>query len=171
MKRIIFVALLLCGCMSTRNGSHGVSTSGVRAAVESAACATRNATHQTATAKASLQVAEAKSRELLTVASPAERPLVVELQTALEETHTALDGVQGQLKTAAGALTDSSTQVEVLQTQISADEAQLAQALETAARMERGRDFWRAVVWKLALLSLALGVWTFRKPLLLVCGL
>ena len=105
------------------------------------------------------------------MASPAERPLVVELQTALEETHTALDGVQGQLKTAAGALTDSSTQVEVLQTQISADEAQLAQARETAARMERGRDFWRAVAWKLALLSLALGVWTFRKPLLLVCGL
>jgi chromosome segregation ATPase len=157
--------------MSTKNGVHNASTYGVRAAVESAACATRNATHETAAAKASLQVAEAKSREWLTVASPAERPLALELQTALEETQSDLNGVEGQLKKANGALTDSSTQVEVLQTQISADEAELSQAREAATRMQAGRDFWRAAAWKLALLSLALGVWSFRKPLLMLCGL
>ena len=157
--------------MTTKSGVHNVATSGVRVAVESAAWATRNATHQTAAAKASLQVAEAKSRELLTVASPAERPLAVALQGALEETQTALDDVQVQLKTAEGALADSSTQVETLQKQISANETELAQARDTAARMQTSRDFWRATTWKLALLALALGVWSFRKPLLLLCGL
>ncbi|MEI8234120.1 MAG: hypothetical protein WCH57_05485 [Verrucomicrobiota bacterium] len=171
MKRILFLAFLLCGCVSARHGVHHAAASGVRVAVESAAGAARNATRQTAAARASLQVAEAKSRELLTVVSPTARPLAVELQAALEETQTALDGVQVQLKAAQGALADSFTQVEALQKQVSADETALGQARETAARMQAGRDFWRAAAWKLALLALALGVWTVRKPLLLLCGL
>jgi chromosome segregation ATPase len=171
MKRYLLLVFLLCGCTSPRHDVPTVSTFGVRAAVDSASYATQSAAHRTAAANASLRVAEAKSRELLTVASAAERPLAEELHTALEQSQTAMDGVQEQLKTAQGALADSSTQAETLQTQISAQETALAQARETAAGMQTARDFWRAAAWKLALLSLALGVWTLRKPLLAFCGL
>jgi len=168
MKRLTLLAVLLCGCMHTQKD--WVSTARVQASVESATRATQNAAQRTEAAEVSLHVAAAKSRELLTVASPAERPLVVQLESALEETQTELNGVQGQLKTAGGALVDSSGQLETLQKQIRAMDAELGQAREAANRLQAGRDFWRASAWKLALLALALGFWTFRRPLMALCG-
>ena len=168
MKRLTLLAILLCGCVHTQKD--GVSTLRAQAAVGSAARATQNAAQSTAAAKVSLRLAAAKSRELLTVASPAERPLVVQVEAALEETQTEVDRVQGQLKTADCALADSSGQLEVLQKQIRAMDAELEQAREAANRLQSSRDFWRASAWKLALLALALGLWTFRRPLIALCG-
>ncbi|MEI7957900.1 MAG: hypothetical protein WCI40_02230 [Verrucomicrobiota bacterium] len=168
MKRLTLLAVLLCGCMHTHKDC--LSTVRVQAALESAAHSTQNATQRTATAQVSLRLATAKSRELLTVASPSERPLLVQLEAALEQTQTELDGAQQQLKSADGALEDSSWQLEALQNQLRAMDAELGKAREAANRLQAGRDFWRASAWKLALLALALGVWTFRKPLIALCG-
>ena len=147
-----------------------ISDARVQATVQSATRATQNATQHTAAAKVSLRLAEAKSRELLTVASPSERPLLVQLRSSLEQTQTELDGAQQQLKSADGALEDSSWQLEALQNQLRAMDAELGKAREAANRLQAGRDFWRASAWKLALLALALGLWTFRKPLIALCG-
>jgi len=170
MKRLLLLALLLCGCVSAPKDVRTASVAGVKASVESAAWATRSATQRAAAAKASLQTATAKSREWLTVASPAERPLAVQLESALEETRKELDGVQEQLHAADGALADSSGAMELLQKQVHAMGADLDAANAAENRMSAARDFWRASAWKLALLALALGVWTFRRPLLALCG-
>lgn len=157
--------------MSTQKGVQHLSTSAVQASVDSAACAARHATQRTEAAEASLQVAAAKSRELLTLATPAQRPVALQLETALEETQTELTDVQEQLKEADDALEDSSGQLETLQKQVRTMGDELTAAQKEAEQMQAGRDFWRACAWKLALLSLALGVWTMRKPLLALAGL
>ncbi len=61
------------------------------------------------------------------------------------------------------AMQENQAALETMQTQT----AELAKTKEHA---EAGRDFWRGTAWKLALLSLALGIWTFRRPLLALCG-
>ena len=169
MKQLLLLALLLGGCAAVPKDVRG-PVSGVKAAVESAAWATRNAKQHTAAAKVSLQLATAKTRELLTIASPAERPLAMQLESSLAETQTELNGVQEQLRAADGALADSSGEVDVLQKRMSATEKELVTARNEANRSSASRDFWRACTWKLALLALALGVWTFRRPLLAMCG-
>ena len=169
MKQLIFLALLLGGCATVPKDVRGPA-SGVKAAVESAAWATRNAKQRAAAAKVSLQLATAKTRELLTLASPAERPLAMQLESGLAETQTELNGVQEQLRAADGALADSSGEVDALQKRMSATETELVAARDAANRSRAGRDFWRACTWTLALLVLALGVWTFRRPLLALCG-
>ena len=168
MKRLTLLALLLCGCVNTQR--HGITTARVQTAVEAAARATQYAAQRTAAAKISLRVAAAKARELLVVASPAERPLVVQLESALEDTQREMNAVQDQLKTADVALVDSSGQLETLQKQLRAMDAELGQAREAANRLQAGRDFWRASTWKLSMLALALGLWTFRRPLIALCG-
>ena len=168
MKRLTLLAVFLCGCM--HNNHDLISDAHVQATVQSATRATQNATQHTAAAKVSLRLAEAKSREVLTAASPAERPLLVQLGSSLEQTQTELDGAQQQLKAADEALADSSGQLDIFQKQLRAMDAELTKARQAANRLQEGRDFWRAIAWKLALLSMALGVWTFRKPLIALCG-
>ena len=171
MKRLALVAWVLCGCMSTQKGIQHASTSAVQASVDSAAWAARHATRHTEAARASLEVAAAKSREWLTVASPSERPLALQVGAALETARTELDGARQQLAAAEGALAASSGELETLQKQVRVTSDELASAQTEANRLKAGRDFWRACAWKLALLSLALGVWTLRKPLLALAGL
>lgn len=171
MKPLAIVAFLLCGCMSTQKGVNYPSTSAVQMAVEAAAGSTRKAAQSTAAAKGSLRVAAAKSQELMVVANPAQRPLVMQLQTALETTQTELDAAQVSLNSAGGALADSTGALDGLQKQIREMGSALARAQEEADRTKASRDFWRACVWKLALLSLALVVWVVRKPLLALAGL
>ena len=74
------------------------------------------------------------------------------------------------MKAADEALADSSGQLDIFQKQLRAMDAELTKARQAANRLQEGRDFWRAIAWKLALLSMALGVWTFRKPLIALCG-
>jgi len=168
MKGCYLLALLLCGCMGAQK--NGLSTSRVQTSMECAAHATQSAIKRAAAANDSLRVAKAKSRELLTVATPSERPLALQVESALEETRTELDGVQEQMKTADEALANSSEQLENLQTQLCARDAELRKAHGEASRLQAGRDFWRACAWKLGLLALAFGMWTFRRPLLALCG-
>jgi chromosome segregation ATPase len=170
MKRLACLAMLLCGCVSPQKDTRNVSTAGVQAAVESAACSARKATQRTEAAEGALRVAAAKSRELWTVASPSERPLVVQLETAVDETKTELNSAREQMNATEAALADSTRQTEALQNEISAMGAELNKARDEANRMQAARDFWRASAWKLALLALALGLWTFRRPLLALCG-
>ena len=157
--------------MSTKQGNNYPSTAAVQVAVEAAAGSTRKAAQSTAAAKGSLRVAEAKSQELLVLANPTERPIVVQLQTALQTTQSELETAQSELNSANGALADSSGALDGLQKQIREMGSALTQAQEEADRMKAARDFWRACVWKLALLSLALGLWAARKPLLALAGL
>lgn len=171
MKRLAIVALLLCGCMSTQKGVDYPSAVTAQMAVKSAAGSTRKAARNTVSAKEALRVAAAKSHELLVLANPVERPIVVQLQTALETTQTELEQAQTELDSANGSLAESSGALDGLQKQIREMGSALTQAQEEADRMKAARDFWRACVWKLALLSLALGVWAFRKPLLAIAGL
>jgi len=170
MKRGVLLALLLCGCAGARRDGNNVSVAGVQATVDCAALAARNATRHTAAAKVSLQVASAKSRELLAVVNSDERPLVVELSSALDQAHVELSGVQEQLNAAEGALTDSSQQIGAVQEHVRVLGSELGKAQEAVNQLKAGRDFWRACVWKLSLLALALGLWTFRKPLIAICG-
>ena len=170
MKRLITLAFLLCGCTGARTNVQQFPTANVRAAVESATRATQNATQRAAAARVSLRLAVAKSQELLTVASPGERPLVMQLDAALEQTQTELNATQEQLKTADGALADSADQLTTVQKQLCATDAELAKSREKVNGLEASREFWRASAWRLALLALALGLWTFRKPLLALCG-
>jgi len=157
--------------MSTQKSVTYPSTSALQMAMEAAAGSTRKAAQSTAAAKGSLRVAAAKSQALLAMATPAERPLVIQLQTAIDSTQTELDAAQAQLNSANGALADSSGALEGLQKQVREMGSELAKAQEEANRMKAARDFWRACTWKLTLLSLALGVWTFRKPLMALAGL
>ena len=143
---------------------------GVGASLDSATVAARNATLRTVEAKAALQTAAAKVRALLLVANPAERPLALQLEGALGQTQTALDGTQEQLRLADGALAESSRQIDTLEKEVCDLGSQLDKQREAVNRMQAGRDFWRASAWKLALLALALGVWTLRRPLLAMCG-
>lgn len=170
MKRLALLAVLLCGCVSPQRDVRNVSTVGIQTAVESAAWSAKKATQRVAAAKASLQIASAKSRELLTVASLNERPLVEQLETALQETQSELSAAQEQMSATGGALADSAGQLEVLQKEVRSMSAELGKAQEAANRMQAARDFWRVCAWKLGLLALALGLWTFRRPLLALCG-
>lgn len=171
MIRCFFLALLLCGCAHPRNAVSPISTFAVRETVDSAAFAARNAARQAAAARTALRVAQAKSRELLTAAGSAVHPLAEDLHAALEESQTAMDGVQERLQETESALSESSDQVAALQKRTAEEARAMAAAQEETSRMRAARDFWRAAAWKLALLALALGVWTFRKPLLALCGL
>jgi len=106
----------------------------------------------------------------LAVVNSDERPLVVELSSALDQAHVELSGVQEQLNAAEGALTDSSQQIGAVQEHVRVLGSELGKAQEAVNQLKAGRDFWRACVWKLSLLALALGLWTFRKPLIAICG-
>lgn len=170
MKSLALLALLLCGCISTGKDSRGVGTLGMRTTVEAAASSTQKATQHAGAAKRSLQKAMAKSRELKIVASPSEQPLVQAVEQALEETQTELNATQAQLLAANQTLADSTGQLEALQGQFRAMSEALAQASEAENQLKVRRDFWRASAWKLGLLALGLGVWIFRKPLLMACG-
>ena len=61
-----------------------------------------------------------------------------------------------------------------LQKSIDAIAAQRDAAQKDLSDMTTSRDFWRRATWKTGLslgcLSLALGIWIFRKPILALCG-
>jgi len=170
MKRLVLLAWVLCGCASGPQAGNSGAVVAAWSAVECASLSARKATERTAAAKAALQVAAAKSLELMTVASVAERPLVAQLEAAVETTRTELDAAQAQWKAADRALADSAGRMEALQGEFRAMSGELAKAQEEENRLKASRDFWRASAWKLALLALALGVWTLRKPLWALCG-
>lgn len=57
-----------------------------------------------------------------------------------------------------------------LQENIDALKARADNAEKDLSSMTSARDFWRSCTWKLGLVSLALGIWTFRKPILALFG-
>jgi hypothetical protein len=169
MKRLTLIALLLCGCVG--RGVPKPSAFTVQMTLDSATGAALKAAQNTAAAERSLRLAAMQSKALLAVATPMQRPLVIQLQTALDTTQTELESARVELNSAHASLADSSGQLGALQQQIREIGSALSKAQEENDRTKAARDFWRACSWKLALLSLALGVWAFRKPLLALASL
>lgn len=170
MKYLVIMAWVLGGCAHIPVESSKGTIVEVKAAVDSASLSVQKVTQRTAAAKASLQVASAKSRQLMLIANAAERPLLTQLNTALEESKTELNAAQEQIKITNEALTDSTRGMDMLQKEFRVLGEKLTAAQDETERIKANRDFWRASTWKLALLSLAFCVWTFRKPLFAMCG-
>ena len=142
------LGISLVGCATVRPASNAAML---------AAQTAGNATARAATAAASAREAIAKAKqEIARQDGPA-------AQTALDEASTKLGETQEQLAVARTAEATATQQID-----------EISKALQSAAaeadRLKAARDFWRAATWKLALLALALGLWTFRKPLLALCG-
>lgn len=160
------LVLILAGCATTRPPLNAPTVSAARTAVDSATVCTRKATGNVARAKIALQTAALAAGRIAVTAPPAQRPDVVALRSALDTTREALDSTDSELTAATAALEDSGSRLDQLQQRIDSMAAQLGQARTAEGAAESREAFWRASTWKLALLSLALGIWTFRKPLL-----
>ncbi|MCX6968483.1 MAG: hypothetical protein NTZ46_12050 [Verrucomicrobia bacterium] len=149
-KHIAF-ALILGAYIAIGMAFVGCAT--VRPAPDAAGDATARAVTSTSAAKAAIIHAK---QEIAKLQAPA-------AQAALNEAVAQLNETQEQLAVAASASAMASRRV-----------GEISQALDIATaksnRLKAARDFWRTATWKLALLSLALGIWTFRRPLLALCG-
>ena len=109
------------------------------------------------------------------VAAEAARLQVAKARVAVEKVSfpadaRAVDAVKTALEKADAALAEAGSKIEGLQAEMATVSAAKEQADCLAERQGQKAAFWRACAWKLALLSLALGVWTLRKPLLILCG-
>ena len=165
------VALACAGCAGVREEARVPVTSGVRVAVDAARTATRKAVGNAEQAKASLNVAGKAATALLAAALPGQRPQLLGLQEALKTSSSALDSTLTELNTTSGALADSSGRIETLQGQIDTMAATLDRTLADERSAKAHTEFWRGAATKLGLLSLAMGLWTFRKPLLALGGI
>ncbi len=171
MKRLLVSGLLLSGCVSAQRKVSPVSTYGVRASVQSAEDSARNAAGSALRAKLSLKSAADKTAELLVVATPMQKPLVLQIRTNLEQTRSSLDATLEQLDATHGALADSAGRIGTLQTAIDGMGTELARAQDAERKEKIAREFWRGVAMKLAALSGVLGLWIFRRPLAALCGM
>ena len=139
-KNIAF-AMIVSAYLALGIGMLGCATKPVLATPSDAYVAANTARLQVAKARAAIERMKQKSPEVALEARQSEDALT-KADDALQENQAALETIQKQA-------------------------AELAKAREQA---EASRDFWRGTAWKLALLSLALGIWTFRRPLLNICG-
>ena len=108
-----------------------------------------------ATSSARLQVAKARI-EIAKIKTAVAAPEVANADAALAQ--------------ADSALTNAGTQIEALQAQTEAEATARAAAEQREQKADAARIFWRAWTWKLAGLCFAFGLWTFRKPILALCG-
>jgi len=160
------LALFLAGCAVTRPASTTPTVTAVQTAVESAQACTRKATGNVARAQAALQDASRAAERVAAAAPPGQRANVVVLRTALNTTQDALDSTEVELSAATAALEDSGSRLDQLQQRVNAIGAELSRTQAARSAAENREAFWRAAAWKLGILSVALSVWTFRRPLL-----
>lgn len=169
-KILAGVVLLSCGCTSTRSGVHSIEAVEVRQTVDSASFSAREAACSASKAKFSLMAAAHETSALLKAATPAQRTQFRKLKATLDDTQGELDSTLTQLNATNGALAESATRVDALQLRINAMGAELATAQDAEHAEKTRADFWRGAALKLGILSLALGVWTFRKPIAALMG-
>ena len=139
-KHVAF-AMIAGAYLAIGIGMAGCATKSAPAIPSSAYTATNAARLQVAKARATLERMKQKAPAISLDARQTEDALI-KADDAMQENQTAIETMQNQA-------------------------AELAKAREHA---QESRDFWRDAAWKLALLSFALGVWTFRTPLLALCG-
>ena len=123
-----------------------------------AACATQpqpqRATPSAAfayTQSARVQVARARA-----VVERIHSPVVHEATLALDQAET--------------SIAQAADKIETLQAQITEATVARDDAEQRAKDAQGATRFWRAAALKLTLLSIALGLWVFRKPILRLCG-
>ena len=138
--------------------------------VLTAATSNAKAIASSAAAQERISSARAKASQLSVSAAPEQRAIIHELSDSLDAANVEIVHTQTNLRATDEALTQSAKRVDALQGQLS-DSADALSIEQTAHKKAiAGRDFWRSVTWKLALLSLALGLWTFRKPIRALFG-
>jgi len=170
MRKYGILSLFLTGCTTLQNSVPRISSEPVRADLEQVAGSTHLARDDVRRARAALGVAETKTSELLRTAAPTECGALGGIKASLLQSHTELDATLNSLAVAQGALTDSESKVQTLQSEIDKQTAALRCAEESAAREKASADFWRSVALKVSLLTLALVLWTFRKPIAALFG-
>ena len=125
-----------------------------------AGCATKTTAPKSASSAAfaftqSAKVQVAKARAAVERIK-SESPVVYEATLALDRAET--------------SIAEASDRIESLQTQITEANIAREDAAQKARDAEGAVRFWRAATLKLTLLSIALGLWVFRKPILRLCG-
>lgn len=160
--------LMFTGCSAVPARIPTVSPAAV--SVLTAATANAKALRSNTAARASLTSASANVAKLSTTATPEQKPIVEQLAVAIDATSKELAATGTELQTTSQALTQSTEQVGDLQKQLFASVDAKDAAEKATKNAEEARDFWRSVTWKLALVALALTVWTFRKPIAALCG-
>lgn len=109
-----------------------------------------------ATEGARLQIAKARAAAER-IKSAADAPVAQELKSALENADRALAEAGGKIETVQYQME------EISKAKNDADERE--------KQADEARRFWRAWTLRLSGICLAFGLWTFRKPLLVVAGL
>ena len=160
------LALSCAGCAATRHATNSPTVAAVQTTVDSAQMSAQQAVGSATRAKTALESASRAAEKVLADATPKQREGSVELRVALKTAHAAIDSTVVELKATTEALGDSQTRLGALQQQIDAMSADLVRTQSARQAAEDRADFWRSLGWRLGFLSLALGIWTFRKPLL-----
>jgi len=104
------------------------------------------------------------------VAANAARLQVTKARMAIERMEQKSPAVALEARQSEDALAKADAAIQENQAALETMQTQAAELANAKAHAEKSRDFWRGTAWKLALLSLALGIWTLRKPLLALCG-
>ena len=164
------VALCVAGCAHRTSDVYAPTVGSVRGALDTAWVSGKKASDSTAQARCSLKKAVASAEILDAVAGPAKAGDIADLKSALHEAQTAVETTATNLDAANAGMSDAAARTEVLQSEINGLATELSQAKEAKTAAENSADYWRGTAWKLALLSLALGLWTFRKPLTALAG-
>jgi hypothetical protein len=173
MKGVMLILMLglLCGCGSAARREAGVAPAQV--SVRMARVAAGHAAGNALRARLALKAADEAVQELRgALPVEAQGRQVVKVRSAIAEATEAVDATMRELEATTGSLADSASRMEALQAQVAAMGTELEAARKAERKEREGRDFWRGVTWKLAVLALGLAVWVLRRPLLaLACGL
>lgn len=110
------------------------------------------------------------------VATESARLHVAKARVAVERVKAPVDSLAAQevkaaLDQADAVLDDAGSKIETMQHQMGEIAKAKADADERERKADDSRLFWRAWTMRLAGICLAFGLWTFRKPLLLIAGL
>ncbi|MEI6350065.1 MAG: hypothetical protein WCP06_03045 [Verrucomicrobiota bacterium] len=154
MRKIIAAAIGLSSCAVRPQTAP--STAALRVAVQTATVSAQRATENAKVAKAAIE--RARKSE-----GPGSAP-------ALTEAYGAVEGTIEQLDATQAALGASESRIESLHVEVE----NLTQAAEFAesGRMKEAaaKAFWRGCALKLGAMSLALLLWTLRRPIAAMAG-
>lgn len=156
------------GCSAVPARIHPVSQAAI--SVLSAATSNARAMRSSAAVQSSITTARAQTAQLAATASEAQKPVVAQIEADLDAANKMVVETQADLDQTNQALNKSTAQIGDLQMQLT-DLSDAKDASDKLANKEKASaGFWRSVTWKLTLLSLGMGLWIFRKPLLALCG-
>ena len=167
---LLLSAALLCSCAGPRTRVPAPSTVQVARAAQSAGESTRKASASVERARTTAASVKAPLARLAKSATPEQRPDVLLVSNAVSSMAGELAQARVSLQAAEAAQAETLAQATDLQGRIDGMADDLGRAQDAERKSRDATGFWRAWALRLAALSGILLIWTFRKPILRLCG-